>query len=143
MRKLAIILLATVVYGCKVNKEKQKSLWVDAQNQVAVQGSDAAWQFNSWDSSYRYMSFTGDSGFFFHPDIGLWSRSGQISYVEQRAIQQQAAGSMLHYDSIRKENIQLASQTYSKKSSYLLSNRLWLLALIPLVALIYWCWRKV
>lgn len=143
MNKLKIILLVIVVYGCKVNKEKQKSLWVDTQNQVAVRGDNAAWQFKGQDSSYRYLSFVGDSAFFFHPDIGLWSRAGKISYVEQRAIQQQTSEISVNYDSIRTENIKSASQTNSKKSRYPVSNGLWLLAIIPIVALIYWCWRKV
>lgn len=142
MNRLNIFLFAIVVYSCKINKERQKSISIDTHRQAIVQSNSTAWQFGSQDSSYRYWYFNGDSGFYFHPDIGLWSRSGQIAYGEQRTVNTQAVRVGQTYDSIHTESNKVESQTHSKKSSYPLRGRLWLLAIIPIAVAIYWWCEK-
>ncbi|TDQ79726.1 hypothetical protein [Sphingobacterium yanglingense] len=141
--KILYFLLLTVCFGCKVNKEKSERLQEDRQAQSRVESITSWMQFNSNDSSYRYWHYKGDSSFFFHPDLGLWSRSGQIAYGEQRALKRQTTTVDHSYDSIGTENNKTESLTSSKKDSYPLSVWPWLLVIISMILLIYrLCWRK-
>ncbi|MBL1411011.1 hypothetical protein [Sphingobacterium faecale] len=137
MNKMISFLLLTVCFGCKVNKEKSERLHEDSQSQSSLETSASWMQFNSQDSSLRYWHFRGDSSFFFHPDLGLWSRSGQLAYAEQRALKRQATTVDHRYDSIGMENNKVQHQTYNKRYSYPLFSWLWLLVMIPVAALIY------
>lgn len=141
--KTLYILHLILCYGCKVNKEKSELRHTARQSQSRLETSTSWGQFNSLDSSYRYWHYTGDSVFFFHPDLGLWSRSGQIAYGEQRALKRQTTSVDHSYDSIGTENNKTESLTSSKKDSYPLSVWSWLLVIIPMALLIYrLCWRK-
>lgn len=136
--RILYFLLLTVCCGCRVNKEKSERLHVDSQSQSRLEASASWVQVNSQDSSYRYWYFSGDSSFFFHPDQGLWSRSGQIVYGEQRALKQQVAAVEHSYDSLGSESDQVQQQTHTKKTTYPLYSWLWALAIIPIVVVFYW-----
>lgn len=142
MNKMISFLLL-IICGCKVNKEKSELQHTARQSQSRLETSTSWGQFNSQDSSYRYWHYTGDSSFFFHPDLGLWSRSGQIAYGEQRALQLRVTGITLHYDSLGEESNKAQSQTQVKiVSSPKSSLIVWLLVIIPLIFATYFYWRK-
>ncbi|SKB40456.1 hypothetical protein SAMN05660841_00326 [Sphingobacterium nematocida] len=143
MNKMISFLLLIIQFGCKVNKEKSELRHTARQSQSRLETSTSWGQLNSQDSSYRYWHYKGDSSFFFHPDLGLWSRSGQIAYGEQRALKRQASTVDHSYDSIGMENNKTESMTSSKTSSTPFPRSVWLLIIIPLALLIYrQCWRK-
>ncbi len=131
-----------VCCSCRVNKEKNKVLHTDRQIDHSLQSNSTWGQFNSWDSSYRYWHFSGDSGFFFHPDFGLWGHTGQLTYGEQVAVQKQILEMAHDYDDVSREKSSTESQIYSKKASTLLLKWLWLLLAIPAGGAVYWYWRK-
>lgn len=141
--KILYFLLLTVCFGCKVNKEKSERLQEDRQAQSRVESITSWMQFNSNDSSYRYWHYKGDSSFFFHPDLGLWSRSGQIAYGEQSALKLRVTGITQHYDSLGEESNKAQSQTQVKiVSSPKSSLIVWLLIIIPMLLLMYALWRR-
>ncbi|MFD2554734.1 hypothetical protein [Sphingobacterium tabacisoli] len=143
MNKTIYFLLLTVCFGCKVNKEKSERLQEDRQARSSLESTTSWTQFNSQDSSLRYWYYRGDSTFFFHPDLGLWSRSGELAYSEQRAVQRRVTGIAQHYDydSLGTESNKIASQSNSKMSGSPVKGWLWFLVLI-LVAFLIYRWRK-
>ena len=141
--KILYILHLLICSACKINKEKSERLHTDRRSQGSLETSTAWTQFNSQDSSYRYWHYTGDSSFFFHPDLGLWSRSGQLAYGEQAAVRTHSQGAIRSYDSMGYQSNKARVETHRKKGSYPLSVWAWLLVIIPLALLLYrQCWRK-
>lgn len=140
--KILYFLLLTVCFGCKVNKEKSERLQEDRQAQSRLESTTSWMQFNSQDSSLRYWYFRGDSSFFFNPDIGLLSRSGQLAYAEQRTLKHQATVVDHSYDSVGTENNKTESLTSSKTSSTPFPRSVWLLIIIPVLLLMYRLYRK-
>lgn len=140
--KTLYILHLILCYGCKVNKEKSELRHTARQSQSRLETSTSWGQFNNQDSSYRYWHYKGDSSFFFHPDLGLWSSSGQITYGEQRALKRQASTVDHSYDSIGMENNKTESMASSKTSGTPFPRSVWLLIIIPVLLLIYALWRR-
>ncbi|WP_164126438.1 hypothetical protein [Sphingobacterium luzhongxinii] len=140
--KILYFLLLTVCFGCKVNKEKSERLQEGRQMQSRLESTTSWTQFHSQDSSLRYWYYRGDSTFFFHPDIGLWSRAGELRYGEQRAVRTQLDEGVQRYDSLTAERSSKQREARFRKYSDLLSHWRWLLLGIPLLLGIYWYWPK-
>ncbi len=139
--KILYILHLILLYGCKINKEKSERIHTDNHSQGSLETSTSWRQFNSHDSSYRYWFYTGDSSFYFHPDAGLWSHSGQLIYGEKLAVQRQVTKIAHRYDSTKTENSKTENLIYNKTSRNPLWGCILILAMIPVAVLIYW-WRR-
>jgi hypothetical protein len=139
--KIIVLCAFAICYGCRINKEKSERIHTDNHSQGSLETSTSWTQFNSWDSSYRYWHYTGDSTFFFHPDLGLWSHSGQLIYGEKLAVQRQETAITHNYDSLGVENNRTASLIKVKTDRKRLSGWLWLWSVIPVLA-VYWLCRR-
>ncbi|MFD2556574.1 hypothetical protein [Sphingobacterium tabacisoli] len=133
-------ILLCIILSCRTAKEKSELLRMNTKAQ-SVSRTNTSWmQLNRQDSTYRYWHYTGDSIFFFHPDRGLWSRSGQFTYIEQKSSDAKDEKMVFQQDSLRTVKAESQLDTYYRSESHFLKQWPWILLLGVLVAT---CWMVI
>ncbi|SKC10886.1 hypothetical protein SAMN05660841_04290 [Sphingobacterium nematocida] len=139
--QLIFIILSVLLCACKTQKGTHIIKREDIQ-QESLLSADASWmQREQLDSSYRYWHYTGDSGFFFHPDLGFWSQSGQLTYIDKKGSYTKDEKGQHQYDNVKIEKTNLQLDSYKIWTSYFMRNWVWFLLLFILAA-VYWMYRK-
>ncbi|MDR2282345.1 MAG: hypothetical protein LBE37_04015 [Sphingobacterium sp.] len=137
---LVTFFTSCTILSCRTTKEKSELLHMDTRAQSQFSANTSWMQLNRQDSTYRYWHYTGDSTFFFHPDRGLWSRSGQLTYIEQKGSDAKEEKILFQYDSSRTDRTNLRYDNHTKRTTYFLRNWPWILLLGGIVAT---CWMVI
>ena len=137
---MCCLTLFMALYGCRSKRETIKTVQQEALSETRV-GTSASWmQFGDKGSTSRYWMFLSDSSFYFHPDEGLWGRSGKVAYIEQESIEKSRSSLGIAYDSLVVEDSRSQSDTRSTSVRYPSRSWWWLLS-IPIVIAGWLFWK--
>ncbi|ERJ57441.1 hypothetical protein [Sphingobacterium paucimobilis] len=137
---ICVLCLIGCFASCRTSKESRQNIAHDQQIERQVAASMTWAQYAGRDSASRYWMFLSDSSFYFHPDEGLWGRSGKVAYIERKGGERSAGRLDMVYDSLGTIDSRLQSDSVHTETRPPIRRWLWLL-LIPL-AIVGWVYRK-
>ncbi|WP_164111711.1 MULTISPECIES: hypothetical protein [Sphingobacterium] len=135
-----VTLLVLLTFSCRTSKhrlEEQKAIKQVSRSEFQK------WQYYlQQDSNWRYWHFASDSIFYFHPDSGLWAKSGWLYAEEQWVHKSEQQSNVSNRDSAAIE--QYSSKTEQKRiRKQQLPWYIYVIALLGIGSLGYfYFWRK-
>lgn len=142
MKHIAIIIFITfTLLGCRINRQKQETVKVQTKEQESLYRSSekSSWQWQ--DSSLSYWRLRTDSILFYHPEVGVWSKGGEILVAEAHT--QQAKGSMSTDSVQQKTEIDSTGEWYYKWSRKIKDGGIHIFFLIVIGLVLLVIYRRV
>ena len=105
-----------IILSCRTTKEKSELLRMNTKAQ-SVSSTNTSWmQLNRQDSTHSYWHYISDSTFFFHPDSGLWSHSGELIYMSRGVNKREESGADYSLQNLKREASKVEAEVRSVRT---------------------------
>lgn len=112
-----IIFITLTLLGCRVNRQKQEELSMQTREVKNLSQSSDRFLWQRIDSSQSYWRLHTDSLLFYHPEIGTWTKGGQLEGYNMRQMHSSWSRETDSINQRSKKEMHLDAKSYLKTRS--------------------------
>jgi len=133
-----MVISVTVVFSCSVFQGKKRLEENSTKIHSQYEQQNLQFHQKQQDSLSSYWYFSTDSAFWFHPDSGLWAKSGRIFAIQSNIKRKEE--NLQRQQANRKESS--TADTRVKRENKVVSTEIFAIGGVMLAVLGYWIWWR-